>query len=124
VTQKFARIAMSTKEMTALRKTCQHDTATKCNTFEKTLAIPDAYKVFLQVGADPEVQKLRWSGVNCLGFLNERLNCDKSPIYMGLSASSTGVSFTAHSGGDTARRAGDRGYLFGGERLFHRDRMQ
>jgi hypothetical protein len=25
---------------------------------EKTLPIPDAYKVFLQVGADPEVQKL------------------------------------------------------------------
>src|SRR5260370_16235287 len=26
---------------------------------EKTLSIPDAYKVFLKVGADPEVQKLR-----------------------------------------------------------------
>jgi hypothetical protein len=26
---------------------------------EKSLSIPDAYKVFLRVGADPEVQKLR-----------------------------------------------------------------
>jgi hypothetical protein len=26
---------------------------------EKTLSIPDAYEVFLKVGADPEVQKLR-----------------------------------------------------------------
>jgi hypothetical protein len=26
---------------------------------EKTLSLPDAYKVFLKVGADPEVQKLR-----------------------------------------------------------------
>jgi hypothetical protein len=26
---------------------------------EKSLSIPDAYKVFLKVGADPEVEKLR-----------------------------------------------------------------
>src|SRR6266850_169605 len=26
---------------------------------EKTLSIPDAYEVFLKVGADPEVEKLR-----------------------------------------------------------------
>ena len=26
---------------------------------EKTLSIPDAYKVFLKAGSDPEVQKLR-----------------------------------------------------------------
>jgi hypothetical protein len=85
VTQKFARIAMSAKRMTALRKTCQHSamkhsqskrappihTASalavpsyhrilvKHGLIEKTLSIPDAYKVFLKVGADSEVQKLR-----------------------------------------------------------------
>jgi len=29
---------------------------------EKTLSIPDAYAVFLKVGADPEVEKLRRKG--------------------------------------------------------------
>ena len=28
-------------------------------TSEKTMPLPDAYKVFLRVGADPEVEKLR-----------------------------------------------------------------
>src|SRR5216683_2246987 len=76
---------MSTKEMTRLKKTCQHSTMkhpkqnkrppqthpsalavpsyhrilVKHGLIEKTLSIPDAYEVFLKVGADPEVQKLR-----------------------------------------------------------------
>jgi hypothetical protein len=76
---------MSDKEMTVLRKTCQHSAVkhpkqskrvppthpsalavpsyhrilVKHGLIEKTLSIPDAYKVFLKVGADPEVQKLR-----------------------------------------------------------------
>ncbi len=69
--------------MTALRKTCQHSAMkhpkhskappthtalavpsyhrilVKHGLIEKTLSIPDAYEVFLKVGADPEVQKLR-----------------------------------------------------------------
>ncbi len=75
----------SAKEMTVLRKTCQHSAVkhakhstrapqtnpsalavpsyhrilVKHGLIEKTLSIPDAYKVFLKVGADPEVQKLR-----------------------------------------------------------------
>jgi len=36
-----------------------HRILVKHGLIEKTLSIPDAYKVFLQVGADPEVQKLR-----------------------------------------------------------------
>jgi hypothetical protein len=36
-----------------------HRILVKHGLIEKTLAIPDAYKVFLKVGADPEVQKLR-----------------------------------------------------------------
>ncbi len=67
----------------ALRKTCQHSAMkhpkhskapptpsvlavpsyhrilVKHGLIEKTLSIPDAYKVFLRVGADPEVEKLR-----------------------------------------------------------------
>jgi hypothetical protein len=61
----------------------------------------------------------RWSGMNCLGFLNQCFRCDKSPIYMGLSALRTGVSLTRHSGGDTTRRTRHREYLFGGELPFH-----
>jgi hypothetical protein len=74
---------MSAKEMTALEKTCQHSAMkhprqskraaptpsalavpsyhrilVKHGLIEKTLPIPDAYKVFLKVGADPEVEKL------------------------------------------------------------------
>ena len=71
--------------MTVLSKTCQHSAVkhpkqskrvplthrsalavpsyhrilVKHGLIEKTLSIPDAYKVFLKVGADPEVQKLR-----------------------------------------------------------------
>jgi hypothetical protein len=36
-----------------------HRILAKHGLIEKTLSIPDAYKVFLKVGADPEVQKLR-----------------------------------------------------------------
>ena len=36
-----------------------HRILVKYGLIEKTLPIPDAYKVFLKVGADPEVQKLR-----------------------------------------------------------------
>jgi len=35
-----------------------HRILVKHGLIEKTLSIPDAYKVFLKVGADPEVQKL------------------------------------------------------------------
>jgi len=83
------RNRMSVKEMTALRKPVSivqmkhpkqnkrappthaptrpsafavpsyHRILVKHGLIEKTLSIPDAYKVFLKVGADPEVQKLR-----------------------------------------------------------------
>jgi hypothetical protein len=36
-----------------------HRILVKHGLIEKTLSIPDAYKMFLKVGADPEVQKLR-----------------------------------------------------------------
>jgi hypothetical protein len=36
-----------------------HRILVKHGLIAKTLPIPDAYKVFLKVGADPEVQKLR-----------------------------------------------------------------
>ncbi len=36
-----------------------HRILVKHGLIEKTLSIPDAYEVFLRVGADPEVQKLR-----------------------------------------------------------------
>ena len=36
-----------------------HRILVKHGLIEKTLTIPDAYEVFLKVGADPEVQKLR-----------------------------------------------------------------
>jgi hypothetical protein len=36
-----------------------HRILVKHGLIEKTLSIPDAYRVFLKVGADPEVQKLR-----------------------------------------------------------------
>ena len=36
-----------------------HRILVKYGLIEKTLSIPDAYEVFLKVGADPEVQKLR-----------------------------------------------------------------
>ena len=35
-----------------------HRILVKHGLIEKTLPLPDAYKVFLKVGADPEVQKL------------------------------------------------------------------
>src|SRR5258708_12865464 len=36
-----------------------HRILVKHGLIEKTLPIPDAYEMFLKVGADPEVQKLR-----------------------------------------------------------------
>ncbi|SRR6266704_461620 len=43
----------------ALAVPSYHRILVKHGLIEKTLSIPDAYKVFLKVGADPEVQKLR-----------------------------------------------------------------
>lgn len=43
----------------ALAVPSYHRILVKHGLIEKTLSIPDAYNVFLKVGADPEVQKLR-----------------------------------------------------------------
>src|SRR2546430_15997223 len=43
----------------ALAVPSYHRILVKHGLIEKTLSIPDAYAVFLKVGADPEVQKLR-----------------------------------------------------------------
>jgi hypothetical protein len=43
----------------ALAVPSYHRILVKHGLIEKTLSIPDAYGVFLKVGADPEVQKLR-----------------------------------------------------------------
>src|SRR5260370_34414141 len=43
----------------ALAVPSYHRILAKHGLIEKTLSIPDAYEVFLKVGADPEVQKLR-----------------------------------------------------------------
>ena len=43
----------------ALAVPSYHRILVKHGLIEKTLSIPDAYKVFLKVGADPEVEKLR-----------------------------------------------------------------
>jgi hypothetical protein len=43
----------------ALAVPSYHRILVKHGLIEKTLPIPDAYEVFLKVGADPEVQKLR-----------------------------------------------------------------
>jgi hypothetical protein len=43
----------------ALAVPSYHRILVKHDLIEKTLSIPDAYEVFLKVGADPEVQKLR-----------------------------------------------------------------
>lgn len=43
----------------ALAVPSYHRILVKHGLIEKTLSIPDAYKVFLKVGADPEVQKRR-----------------------------------------------------------------
>lgn len=42
----------------ALAVPSYHRILVKHRLIEKTLSIPDAYEVFLKVGADPEVQKL------------------------------------------------------------------
>jgi hypothetical protein len=43
----------------ALAVPSYHRILVKHGLIEKTLSLPDAYEVFLKVGADPEVQKLR-----------------------------------------------------------------
>jgi hypothetical protein len=43
----------------ALAVPSYHRILVKHGLIEKTLPIPDAYQVFLKVGADPEVQQLR-----------------------------------------------------------------
>ena len=43
----------------ALAVPSYHRILVKHGLIEKTMSIPDAYEVFLKVGADPEVQKLR-----------------------------------------------------------------
>jgi hypothetical protein len=43
----------------ALAVPSYHRILVKHGLIEKTLSLPDAYKVFLKVGADPEIQKLR-----------------------------------------------------------------
>jgi hypothetical protein len=43
----------------ALAVPSYHRILVKHGLIEKTLSLPDAYKVFLKVGADPDVQKLR-----------------------------------------------------------------
>src|SRR5713101_901258 len=43
----------------ALAVPSYHRILVKHGLIEKTLSIPDAYQLFLKVGADPEVQKLR-----------------------------------------------------------------
>jgi hypothetical protein len=43
----------------ALAVPSYHRILVKHGLIEKTLSIPDAYEMFLRVGADPEVQKLR-----------------------------------------------------------------
>jgi hypothetical protein len=43
----------------ALAVPSYHRILVKHGLIEKTLSLPDAYKVFLKVGADPEVHKLR-----------------------------------------------------------------
>jgi len=43
----------------ALAVPSYHRILVKHGLIEKTLSIPDAYEMFLKVGADPEVQKLR-----------------------------------------------------------------
>ena len=43
----------------ALTVPSYHRILVKHGLIEKTLSIPDAYEMFLKVGADPEVQKLR-----------------------------------------------------------------
>ncbi len=48
-----------TPSASALAVPSYHRILVKHGLIEKTLAIPDAYKVFLKVGADPEVEKLR-----------------------------------------------------------------
>jgi hypothetical protein len=43
----------------ALAVPSYHRILVKHGLIEKTLSIPDAYEVYMKVGADPEVQKLR-----------------------------------------------------------------
>jgi hypothetical protein len=56
---KQSKRAPPTHTASALAVPSYHRILVKHGLIEKTLPIPDAYKVFLKVGADPEVQKLR-----------------------------------------------------------------
>jgi hypothetical protein len=56
---KQSKRAPPTHTASALAVPSYHRILVKHGLIEKTLSIPDAYKVFLKVGADPEVQKLR-----------------------------------------------------------------
>jgi hypothetical protein len=56
---KQSKRALPTHTASALAVPSYHRILVKHGLIEKTLSIPDAYKVFLKVGADPEVQKLR-----------------------------------------------------------------
>jgi len=53
------RPAAAQNHPSALEVPSYHRILVKHGLIEKTLPIPDAYEVFLKVGADPEVQKLR-----------------------------------------------------------------
>jgi hypothetical protein len=56
---KQSKRAPPTHPASALAVPSYHRILVKHGLIEKTLSIPDAYEVFLKVGADPEVQKLR-----------------------------------------------------------------
>src|SRR5258706_15755212 len=56
---KQSKRAPPTHPASALAVPSYHRILVELGLNEKTLPIPDAYKVFLRVGADPEVQKLR-----------------------------------------------------------------
>src|SRR5258705_5838721 len=56
---KQSKRAPPTHPASALAVPSYHRILVKHGLIEKTLSIPDAYEVFLKVGADAEVQKLR-----------------------------------------------------------------
>ena len=57
--RKQKKRAPKTHHPSVLAVPSYHRILVKHGLIEKTLSIPDAYEVFLKVGADPEVQKLR-----------------------------------------------------------------
>ena len=56
--RKQKKRAPKTHHPSVLAVPSYHRILVKHGLIEKTLSIPDAYEVFLKVGADPEVQKL------------------------------------------------------------------